>query len=904
MLWGNFMRMRFGFGLLMILVIPLPVWGQFPEMYESASLQIHSVDFDDFILEVENAYKVKFFYPVRFEKIKINSLRIENESLIELLDKISIQYQIQYFTRSPNYIILYGKGKSLLEEEEDSRVFKESQIISFLGAGEEKDWVSIIGYVKNGKTGNPIDRALITIKDQPKGGTTNSDGYYSLLLRPGTYQLKFQFAGLVPMEYVIEAYADGALNVLMFEELTQLSEVTIYGRGERANVEDMTMGKVTISQKELQKVPSFLGETDVVRAILSTPGVNNVGEGTTGFNVRGGSTGQNNFIVDNFTVYNPSHLAGIFSSLNSDIIKNVELYKGTAPSRYGGRASGILNIQLTEGNKKGIKGTGGVGLLASRLMLEGPIRKDSTSFLISGRWAYPNYIVRSLEDIRLKRSSADFSDFNFKVNSIGKNNGVWSLSAYSSKDNINFSNEANYRYGNNAASITYGKPVKNKYYFEGDLAYSHYYYRVGEGEIGREANMFSEINDMKGRISISTMTKNNHQLEVGIQTNVYEIAPGIFKPNNPESNVERVTLPFERGIESAFFIEDEFTLHSNLRLSAGLRASGFYRLGPGREPIYPDDEPRSTSTLEGYVEYARNEVISANYGLEPRLMLNWKLTETSAIKIGYHRMVQYIHLITNSIAITPLDIWKLSNNYIKPSFISQSSLGVFKNSINNSFEFSIEGYYRGLNNVIEYRDGAQVYLNPELENDLLQGKGSAYGIEFQAKKIKGRLLGDFSYTYSRTFYKFQSEYSENRINNGNWFPSNFDRPHDLQLNSNYKLTNRVSFSGLFTYSTGRPITFPENIYMIGGVQVADFSERNQYRIPNFHRLDLSLTMATSLKKKKAVEANWTLTLFNVYGRKNPYSVFFRREEGRQEISAYQLAIFGRPFIAATYNFNF
>lgn len=860
------------------------------------SVQCKKCSLTELLDKLEKDYPIKFFYRAEwFAQWKVDFTE-KDLSLHSFLRILKDSYGIQSIYREPAYVVFL----------QPDMVAEIPQNIQAVVIGGEKvvspfEEVELKGVIKDADSRELVAGATVYVQELEKGTVTNAAGNYSLKLLPGSYRIRFDAANLTPMEFDFIIRSSGRFNVELAEDVTLLNEVMVSAKRELDIVNNPMGGVSAMSVSEIKKVPAFLGEVDVVRAVMSLPGVSSVGEGSAGFNIRGGMTGENLILMDGMPIYNAAHMAGFFSTFNPDVVEEVNLYRGGVSARFGGRSSAYLDVKVREGNSEKIQGSGGVGLLTSRLALDGPVIKGKSSFLLGLRAAYPNYIIRSLEDPRINKSRAFFYDANGKFQQTFNDGSKLSFTAYSSFDNIDFAKETYYAFGNTTAHLEYKKLFKNTFMLKSSLINSHYAYSVEEGELEKGYRLNAYTNDARFNNELSYYKLKNHSLTAGLHNTYYTLNSGELTPM-VEGSLEPVRPTDEHGLESALFIQDKITVTPQLTIDAGLRYSHFARLGPGQVPTYGEGE-RTATSVQDTLSFRSGEVIQTYGGLEPRLSLLYKLADDRSFKLGYHRIYQYIHLISNTTAVTPIDTWKLSNQYILPNYSDQLSAAYFAAFRDKAYEASVEVYYKKIQNTLDYKDGASLYLNNQIETELLQGLGRAYGMELLLRKNKGMWNGWLAYTWSRAEVAFNGPSITTRINNGNYFPANFDRPHDVKLFVNGQLTHRISVSGNFTYATGRPITLPENTYVVGGVEVAGFSQRNQYRIPDTHRMDLAITMDGNLRKQKRIDASWTLSVYNLYGRKNPYSVFFR-PDGLGNINGYRLSVIGRPFFSVTYNFKF
>ncbi|MDQ2770071.1 MAG: TonB-dependent receptor, partial [Bacteroidota bacterium] len=637
--------------------------------------------------------------------------------------------------------------------------------------------------------------------------------------------------------------------------------------------------------------------------ILTLPGVKSVGESSTGLNVRGGATDQNLILFNDATIYNPSHLFGFFSAFNPDILQGVELYKSAIPAKYGGRLSSVLDITTREGNKKKFGASGGIGPLTSRLTLEGPLLKEKSSFIISGRASYSDWLLRLLPDNNFSRSSAAFSDLSAHIShEINEKNSVYAT-GYISSDRFRLATDTTYHYVNQAASLKWRHTFSNQLFGVLTGTYSHYAYDVTSTKNPLSASLLQYAIGQGGlRADFSYYPNSRHTIDFGSSSQLYNIAPGSFTPVGDKSLLVPNVLGTERALESALYASDRFDITPRFSLSLGLRYSFFQALGPRAVYQYAADQPRSESTITDTLHYANNQVLAHYQGPEYRASLRYSLSENSSVKASYTRTRQYIHQLTNTASVSPTDVWKLSDNNIRPQLGDQYSVGYYRNFKSNTIETSVEAYYKSIKDFVDYKSGATLVLNHHIETDIINAMGRAYGVEVFVKKLTGKLNGWVGYTYSRSLVQVNAATTADMVNGGTYYPSNVDKPHDFTLVGNYRFSHRFSTSMNFTYSTGRPITLPLSKYYLNNSLRVFYSDRNAYRVPDYLRLDLSLNIEGGHKVKKLAHSSWTVGVYNVTGRRNPYSIYFKSVDG--QIKGYQLAIFGEPIPTVTYNFKF
>jgi hypothetical protein len=763
-------------------------------------------------------------------------------------------------------------------------------------------YATLSGRVRNNSTGEPVVGVAILI-DKPRiGVVTDQYGHYSLSLPRGRHELKIRSIGLTNTKRQIQVYSDGKLDIDMDEEVVPLREVVI-GAQKDVNVSGSQMGLERLDTKTIKQVPTVLGEADLIRVVLTLPGVKTVGEGTIGFNVRGGSAGQNLILFNDAVIYNPSHLFGFFSAFNPDIIKGVELYKSAIPAKYGGRLSSVLDVTTRDGNKKKLAGAGGIGPLTGRLMLEGPIITDKTSFLIGGRSTYSDWLLRQLPNGAYRNSQASFYDLNLNITHEASDRNSLYLTAYISRDKFRLNSDSAYTYLNQTAALKWKHNFTPKLYGVFTGTYSRYEYQIDSDKKPLEAFQYQfGIQQATAKADFTYYPNIQHTIDFGITTTHYKLRPGNLQPIGSKSLIKSDIVPAEQGLENAIYISDRFDVTPKLSIHAGLRYSLFANLGPSQVFAYAPNQSLSEGTIIDTVSYGSGSVVKTYHGPEYRLALRYAVSDNSSVKISYNRLRQYLNMISNTVAVSPLDSWKLSDSYLRPQVGDQYSVGYYHNLRANTIELSVEGYYRTLDNQLDYKNGATLLLNHHLETDIVRAQGIAYGIELMIKKLTGKLNGWISYTYSRSLLRTPATFVSDMVNAGKLYPSSYDKPHDVTLVGNYKANRRLSFSFNVTYSTGRPITLPLAKYQLGGVERVYYSDRNQYRIPDYFRTDLSMNIEGNHKIKKLAHSSWSVGVYNLTGRHNAYSVYFTSANG--VIRGYQLSIFAQPIPTLTYNFKF
>ncbi len=857
----------------------------------------------DVLDQIESKSSVRFFYDSDWlQGVKVTGEYTE-ATLRNALDDWTANTRLSYHVYDDYNVVLYLRSDLLstlnlagLKDTDVLIVGDSTNAVSGVP-------VTIRGVIRNGQTSEPLLGASIYIDELASGTVTNVAGRFSLQLLPGDYHVRVSHVTLKEEAKRMFVFGPGDFTMDLYEKTIELEGVTIAGQAPDINVKGIQMGTVQLQVEDVKKLPAFLGEVDIMKSLTLLPGVSTVGEGTTGLNVRGGTADQNLILLDQAPVYNTSHLFGFFSIFSPDATDDVTIYKAGIPANLGSRASSVVEVKQKSGSKEKFGAQGGIGLIASRVMAEGPIQEGKSSFLIAARRSYVNYLFDTFIKVEeLVGNKAGFWDLSGKLDFSLTDRLSLKASGYVSKDNFTIANESSFDYQNALGSAELG------YVFSEDLlgglsvGYSNYQYQLGDLQLADPYKVASGVGQLDLKADITKYT-DKQTIQVGAGTIFYGFKPGERTGIADNTQIVPVSLPEQQSQETFLFANDEININDNWSLMLGLRYSMYRSYGPSDVYVYSGERPGRTSTLTDTLVFGSNETIKKYGGLEPRLSLRYSIDDETSLKASYNRIYQYIHLVSNTTAITPYDIWMGSNYYIKPLIGDQYSIGYFKNYSDNTWETSAELYYKNIDNLVDYKDGADLVLNSTIETELIQGAGMAYGLELMVKKSKGKLKGWASYTYSRTLRKMQGGDVESTINKGNWFPSYYDKPHDLTLSGSYKMTRRWTASSNFTYSTGRPFSVPENGFLFDGVLVGNYTERNNGRIPDYHRLDLAFTLDTSLKIEKLWESSWTFAVYNLYGRKNAYSVFFK-DTADARPTAYKLAILGAAFPSITYNFKF
>jgi len=782
--------------------------------------------------------------------------------------------------------------------------------LPFLSLSQEK--FTLNGYITDKESGESLIGATVYINELNAGTVTNAYGFYSITLDQGTYSLDFRYIGYLSMSRSIDLNSNQKVDIELEGDDIQLENIVISDQAEDFNVSSIEMSTAKLDMSKISEIPTFLGENDIIKAIQLLPGVSSVGEGASGFNVRGGSVGQNLVLLDEAPVYNSSHLLGFLSVFNPDAVKDLKLYKGGIPSRFGGRLSSILDIRMKDGNNKKTVVSGGIGSIFSRFTLESPIKKDKSSFILALRRSYADILFSPFlknSGVFNDGSALNFYDITAKANfDLDPKNTIF-VSSYIGRDVFMFDERQGFNWGNRTGTLRWNHLFNDRLFSNFTLIYSNYDYQLAFGS--DDMNKFewdSKVETYNFKPELTYFINANNELSLGAEVIRYR-----FEPANAvgvsEGEISDITLPSKYAFEGSFYIGNEQKF-SNLTLSYGARYSLYSYYGPSFKyefgaPLFLGDR----KPLISESEIIGNDRIQSYSSFEPRVSINLKISNTASVKASYNKMTQYIHLLSNTAASSSLDVWTPSTNNIKPEIGYSYVFGLFKNFRNNTFESSIEIYYKDLENQIDYIDGADLLINKYFEGDLLSGIGRAYGLEFLFKKNRGDFSGWLSYSLGRSELKIDG------INNFNWYPTRYDQTHNFKVTGSYKLNSRVQLSGNFVYLTGTPVTYPSSKYIVQGFVIPHIADRtrHQFRIPDYHRLDFSATINGKKFKKNGVErknnSSLVVSIYNIYGRRNPFSVYFSQGDSNLTDSfvpgeVTRLAIIGSFVPSITYNFKF
>lgn len=876
--------------------------------------------FESFVQKAEAAYNIRFYY----EKDWISNIVLGDyagkKELGEILDTLLDGQKIYWYEFRKGSIILTksyaiklaggspGGTERFIPGPDQSQgtlnAVSHGNLVTVIGNPSERNIpgdVVLSGYIMNEDTREPVAGATIYIAGLSSGTISNQYGFYRLNIPRGSHQIRFSFVGMKEKVIELSIYSQGEMNIEMKSVLVPLREAVITAEKD-VTVQRFEVGVEKVNISSFRLMPTSMGESDIVRSILLVPGVNTIGEGSAGFNVRGGSADQNLILLYGAPLYNSNHFFGFFSAVNPDIIRDVTLFKGGIPGRFGGRLSSVLEITPRDGNRSEFAGNAGISPVTAHFSLEGPVKKDTLFYLITGRTTYSDWILRAVENTQLNNSSASFNDLNARIAwDINRKNKI-DLSGYYSHDAFRLNSDTSYKYLNNIVSMRWRHYFNSTFFSSLTVNNSFYRYNISSVRVPEEAFSLVHSINSTGLKADFNLFSGRSEFNFGSELIRYNVSPGNYRPADDSSLVLPVTVQHQRALEAAVWLDDKYALTDYLSLNAGLRFSTFFALGPQTVYIYNPGSSRSLSSVVDTVSFKRPGVYRNYSGPELRLSVNFRLDDYSSLKINYNHTRQYLHQLSNTTSISPTDIWKLSDYYLKPQTGQQFAAGYYRIINRNKVEFSAEIYYKIMENMTDFKGGTNLVMNEFVERDLVNVRGKAYGIELLLKKPEGRIRWSAGYTYSRVLLKSTGSFSDEIINSGKWFPASYDRPHDLVLTLNCIWSRRVSLSANYDFSSGRPVTYPVTSYKIGDIIINHYSDRNSYRIPYYSRLDLSIKISGTLKSKKIAHPHWIFSIYNVLGRDNVYSAYFRNMNNT--VRGYYLSIFSKPIPSLSFNFDF
>lgn len=908
---------------LMMVALPLCVAAQ---QRDKVTGNFNNTRFPEFAAQIESQTDFRFFYRIGDVDSVFVTVQATNDPVAKVLETGLAGTPVQFNIHGTSVFItkdqaimttlpvdFFNQGvqsatKETFDYSQYEQAEKQKQLaeekLHLIGTktADLSGEATLTGTITDEKTGETLVGASVYIEKPTIGVATDPFGRYTLKLPRGRHELVIKSIGMKETRRQILLYNNGKLDIELQENIIPLKEVLIESERD-ARVTGMQMGVEKLDIKVMKNMPLALGETDIMKVVLALPGVQTVGEGTVGLNVRGGATSQNLIQFNDAVVYNPSHMFGFFSTFNPDVLKSVELYKSGITADYGGRISSVLDVHSREGNLKKFSAAGGLSPVTGRLMVEGPIIKEKASFLIGARSTYSDWILKRLNTYTLRNSTAKFYDLNMNFTYKVNENNTIVANAYLSEDQFKLNADTLYGYSDKNASIKWKHVFNQKLFSVFTGSFSKYNYKVtSERNPVNAFNMTFNIRQSNAKADFTYFLNQKHTITAGLGSTFYWLQPGSFLPYGEESLVSPDVIQNDQGVETAVYVGENYDITSRTSLYVGLRYSIYQNMGEKDVYQYRPGAPLQEVTTTDTVHYGAGKATATYSGLEPRVALRHILSKSSSVKVSFNRMRQYIQMLSNTIAITPTDIWKLSDIYIPPQIGNQISVGFYKNLKGNLIETSMEVYYKTTENSVDYKSGATLLRNHQLETAVVNARGKAYGVEFLIKKSLGKANGWISYTWSRSFLQTKTNFDPEVVNEGEWYPSNYDKPHSFNFIGNFKVSRRFNVSLNTVYSTGRPITIPIAKYNVGGSDRVLYGPRNGHRLDDYFRIDFSVNIEGNHKIRKLAHSSWTFAVYNLTGRNNPYSVYFVSTNG--VIKGYQLSIFARPIPTVTYNFKF
>ena len=923
------MNRRISICTFLAIFLRLSLIGQDPDIFFSG--EFDEVSFLDFVQEVQNQTGTSFYFLADWiVGITVTAMG-ENISIQRTLDEILRPAGLSYIIIDENQVYL-GQHTSYLSslpsytgyqsEPDDFSVFdnsvgltnteqnyiegRKSRILDTLVVGSADEGIGLDNAVIHGKitdeeTGEPLIGATIYFEDLKKGAAADLDGRFSIVVKPGGYTAEFKSMGLEDKRFHLKILSNGVLDINLRKTVITITEVVVDANRYK-NVRGTQMGYERLNAKVMKDVPVVMGERDVLRVVQMLPGVQSVGEGATGFNVRGSAHDQNLIYINKVPVYNSSHLFGFFTSFNPDIIKDFSLYKSNLPASYGGRMASIFDITTHQGNMNKFALRGGISPVTGHLTTEFPIKKNKSSLLLAARSTYSDWILKQTDLPVLEDSEAQFHDLAGAFTWEPGEKTLIKVFGYLSQDHFVLGTTNDYAYSNLGGSLNIRQRFGDRTSMNLAVVYGEYEYSTtNRQKVSKAYSQDYRISHYEVRADLSWLSLGMHKLTYGVNGIYYDLDRGVIEPFGDSSNWIPVTLGEEYGVEAAAYLADEIAIFPWMTLYAGLRFVDYKTLGPDEVMVYGENLPKESWNVVDTLHFGKNEVSSSYNSIEPRVALNLMVGPNNSFKFSYNRVRQFMFMLTNTTAISPVDQWKLCDYHIEPPYVEQFSAGYYLNVPKGSLSTSLEFYYKTISDLVDYKGGASFNSTPHVETLTVTGDQEAYGIEAMIRKGTGKLTGWISYSYARSLMQFVSPFPEESINYGNPFPSNYDRPHSFNLVSTLKLNRRLSVSSSLVYMTGRPVTYPISLFFLEGMSYLKYSERNNYRLPDYFRLDLSLTLEGNLKAKKRFHSYWMLNFYNVTGRQNAYSVYF--QTNKSIISGYKLSIFGQMIATLSWNFK-
>ncbi len=888
------------------------------------SIEMEKASFDKFADIVEQKTQLKVLYKSDWTKNILVSIIAENQNLNDIFQEVfkgshlkaNIWHEYVLILNKTNLITELPNYNKKAEDEVGTIKELNTQEKTAYMKGRKADLIHVIigdakhpavakkvrftGKLIDAETGKPVEGASIYIEELLSGTVSDQNGNFHMMLPAGKYSAKMECLGMEKIICQLEVISKGSFTLQMQKANFDMKEVVVYG-DRQMNIREKDPGMEKVSIKTIKELPMMMGESDILKVSEMLPGIVSVGEGAAGLNVRGGSFDQNAFYFNKVPIYNTSHMFGFFPAFNADIVSDFSIYKGYIPAKYGGRLSSIFDINTRTGNKKNYTAHGGISPIAGNLTLEGPIKKDTASFLVSGRTSYSDWILSRIDDYTIRDSKASFYDFIASVNYDLPKTQI-NIFAYHSKDYFKLYDINTYWYSNSGGSATVGHNFSHNFRGNFSLSGVQYQFKTIDQQLKSSAYEHEfKVGHYEFNGDFQKIFSEKHQIDFGINALWLKLNRGDVVPFGEQSITMPLSLGDEQGLETALYISDKYELTPLLILNAGFRFSFYTPIGPADVYTYDENGPKDIRNIQDTIHFNEGQAIKKYYFPEFRVSLNYQTDEFGSIKMAFNQMHQSMFMLNNTITVAPNSQWKLADYHLKPSTAYQFSLGVFRNIPRGGWETSVEVYYKTTKNYTEFKDGADFLSTPLVETTVLQGDQKSYGVEFLLKRRGHKIDGWLAYTYSRSLIQVNGEESWNKINEGNVYPSNFDIPHVVNAIINYHISKRVTFSTTITYQTGKPATYPTSYYYIDGTPYLDYSKRNEYRIPDYFRTDISLTIQGNLRKKKLLHSSFIFSVYNLTGRENPYSVYFTKED--RGIKSYQYSVIGVPIFTATWIFK-
>lgn len=914
--------------LILIAAFFLSLASQAQEKYTQVNIQVTKEGFDKVVNQVESQTGFKIYYrpewftgrsftyeadtvdleDAMYEVLKGTGLHfnvIDSDRLV-ILPEGRLDMQLPLRRGESNAYGEMQAGEDFLGVKADLYLtgtrptqITQTIVVGTRSATAGKTTARVKGKLTNIANGEPVFGATMVDLGSGKGSVSDQNGNVNMALETGKHSMRFSFIGMEPIDLTLEVLSDGDFQLEMRPAVIALDEVQIMGEAYR-DINTTDIGVERFSMNSLKKVPVFMGERDVIKIAQLLPGITSAGEASVGVNVRGGNVDQNIFYIDRLPVYNTSHLFGFFSAFNSDIIRDFSIYKGSVPVNYGGRLSSVFNILTRKGNKKKYTAHAGIGFVSAHATVEGPIKKDHSSFLISGRSSYSDWILNQMEDPLIRDSDAFFYDFAGSLNFQPNSKHSFNVFYYQSFDRFKYSDLSDYEYANRGGSASWENHISPALTSKVTGTISTYRFENTDmSEISRAYSHEYNLNHNEILAEFAWLPSLNHQVDFGASLIYYRLDRGVVEPYGEASIRNEVDLGFEHAVEGALFVGDNIEITPWLSVYAGLRYSLYSWLGEQTVMLYEEDQPKSEQTVVDSLYFGNFEPATFESGPEFRFAMNMKAGPNTSFKLSFNQMRQYFFMLSNTVTISPTDQWKLSDYHISPQKGYQFTTGFYHIFPGLGLSSSVELYYKLSNDIVEYKDGADFISSPYTETAVLQGEQNAYGAEFMLQKTSGRLDGWISYTFSKSEMLVAGDADYESINNGNPYPSNFDRPHVLNVVGNYKFNRRFSVGSNLVYMSGRPVTYPTSLYYINNIAYIDYYARNQFRIPDYFRVDISLNIEGNLKADKFMHSSWSFNVYNVFGRNNPQSIYFTPHE--YFIQGYSFSVIGSPIFTISWN---